>query len=64
MGLPMRMKVKKREGETKEMEMRLLSLRHRVNKLLGVDDMTALYHLHEPGILSNLEERSQLDNQR
>ena len=29
-----------------------------------VDDMTALFYMHEPGILSNLAERSELVNQR
>jgi len=29
----------------------------------AVDDMTSLHHLHEAGILSNLEERSRLHNQ-
>lgn len=38
-------------GDTKEVEKRIQSLVHRVNKLIGVDDMTALYHLHEPGSL-------------
>ncbi|OQR82606.1 myosin-like protein [Achlya hypogyna] len=28
------------------------------------DDMTALYYIHEPGVLHNLSERSKLDNQR
>jgi len=29
-----------------------------------VDDMTALFYMHEPGILANLEERAALTNQR
>lgn len=28
------------------------------------NDMTALYHIHEPGVLHNLEERSALSDQR
>jgi myosin heavy subunit len=38
---------------------------HPVNtNAAGVDDMTSLYHLNEPGLLENLQERSQADNQR
>lgn len=29
-----------------------------------VSDMTSLHHIHEPGILYNLTERSSLDSQR